>query len=60
MPGKKAAEVTAAAAPAERPRAKFDNRILQQACASYFQSHLDQLTPAPIAGMVCLGAATKE
>ena len=31
----------------------FSNRQLQRACASYFQSQMDQWTASPIAGMVC-------
>ena len=35
------------------PKVRFDNRILQRACSSYLQGHLEQLTSAPIANMVC-------
>lgn len=35
------------------PKVRFDNRILQRACSSYLQTHLEQLTSAPIANMVC-------
>lgn len=35
------------------PKVKFDNRTLQRACSSYLQNHVEQLTSAPIANMVC-------
>ena len=36
-----------------RAKVQFDNRILQKACAPYLQSLLEQLTPSPVANMVC-------
>jgi actin-related protein len=36
-----------------RTKLQFDNRILQKACAPYLQSLLEQLTPSPVANMVC-------
>lgn len=38
---------------AGKPKVRFDNRVLQRACYPYLQTHMEQLTAAPIAGMVC-------
>lgn len=46
-----AAAVVAAEPP--KKRKTFSNRMLQKACTSYLQAHLDHLTPAPLASMVC-------
>jgi actin-related protein len=33
---------------------RFDNRVLQRACSSYLQAHMEQqLTASPVASMVC-------
>jgi actin-related protein len=34
-------------------RIQFDERILSRACSSYFTNHLEHLTAAPVANMVC-------
>lgn len=50
---KKASPSKAKAEQADTPKVHFDNRVLQRASSSYLQSHLEQLTSAPIANMVC-------
>ncbi len=37
----------------DTPKVRFDNHVLQRACSSYLQTHLEQLTSVPIANMVC-------
>ena len=34
-------------------KVQFDETVLYRACSSYFANHLEQLTSAPIANMVC-------
>lgn len=46
-----AAAAKATAEAAKKP--PFSNRHLQKACGSYLQSCLDQITPSPVAAMVC-------
>ena len=53
---RKSGNTTPAAAEAAeslKRRKTFSNRLLQKACVPYLQAHLEQLTPAPLASMVC-------
>lgn len=46
-------EASAAEDASNKPNVQFDNRILQRACAPYFESMVEQLTASPVANMVC-------
>jgi len=39
--------------PIASPKVRFDNRILQKACAPYLETTFEQLTASPVANMVC-------
>jgi actin-related protein len=55
--GRAARRTAVAAAKAAEPKKithkTFPNRVLQKACVPYLQMHLDNLTSAPLAAMVC-------